>query len=553
MLTFNTETHTYNNLNQMTRLTITGTAPLDISYNFPAGTNNGKIASQTDNLSGETVTYQYDSLNRLITASGSQSWGETYGFDAFGNLLSKTGTGGAPTLSQSVNTANNQIVGQSYDANGNQSGAPLVGVTVNYDAENRVASASGGVQYAYDSRNKRVWRSILSGGNLAQQVYVYGVDGQKIGTYTFTLGQYGQTNTPEMTNSTVLLATFFGHKRVGVFDRLGSAKYNQSNNAAQSFYPYGEDRGTVEPNDELKFATYTRDAATGLDYADQRYYANNFGRFMSPDPGYAGAMTNPQSLNRYGYVITDPVNGDDPSGLCAVFGAGVSVGSNPSANFDYLANLVGAVTAFPYSGLNYQGGIASVIQQGTSGANSSTQVELAALLNALSQNSGSIDVVAYSGSAEAFTEAYGLLTPQQQARIGSILYLSPAVVGQMVVIPGHTTIVEGAGPKDFLAGIATILPPNVPVISTNCSHNDFACLLTSAFNQLLAIGSDGGCQDRGSFSLLPNGVGGGGVVNTNNSFGASGGNNYSLSWYWQWMMLEPTPDVTSTITYKPIE
>ena len=84
-----------------------------------------------------------------------------------------------------------------------------------YDAENRVASASGGVQYAYDSRNKRVWRSILSGGNLAQQVYVYGVDGQKIGTYTFTLGQYGETNVPEMTNSTVLLATFFGHKRVG--------------------------------------------------------------------------------------------------------------------------------------------------------------------------------------------------------------------------------------------------------------------------------------------------------------------------------------------------
>jgi RHS repeat-associated protein len=144
--------------------------------------------------------------------------------------------------------------------------------------------ASAGVQYAYDSRNKRVWRSILSGGNLAQQVYVYGVDGQKIGTYTFTLAQYGGANTPEMTNSTVLLAQFFGHKRVGVFDRFGSAKYNQSNNAAQSFYPYGEDRGTVEPNDELKFATYTRDAASGLDYADQRYYASNAGRFMSPDP-----------------------------------------------------------------------------------------------------------------------------------------------------------------------------------------------------------------------------------------------------------------------------
>jgi hypothetical protein len=34
LLTFNTETHTYNNLNQMTRLTITGTAPLD-QLQFP--------------------------------------------------------------------------------------------------------------------------------------------------------------------------------------------------------------------------------------------------------------------------------------------------------------------------------------------------------------------------------------------------------------------------------------------------------------------------------------------------------------------------------------
>jgi RHS repeat-associated protein len=187
--------------------------------------------------------------------------------------------------------------------------------TLSYDAENRVASvASAGVQYAYDSRNKRVWRSILSGGNLAQQVYVYGVDGQKIGTYTFALGQYSETNTPEMTNSTALLAQFFGRKRIGVLDRLGSSKYNQSNNQAQSFYPYGEDRGTVEPNDELKFATYTRDAASGLDYADQRYYANNFGRFMSPDRR-GGHGHSPQSLNRYAYVLGDPINLRDRSGL----------------------------------------------------------------------------------------------------------------------------------------------------------------------------------------------------------------------------------------------
>src|SRR5205807_5365764 len=56
-------------------------------------------------------------------------------------------------------------------------------------------------------------------------------------------------------------------------------------------------------NDQVKFASYTRDSATGLDYADQRYYANTFGRFMSPDLYQSsGGPTSPQSWNRYAYV-----------------------------------------------------------------------------------------------------------------------------------------------------------------------------------------------------------------------------------------------------------
>jgi len=315
LLTFNSETRQYNNLNQMTRLTVTGA--LDISYNFPAGTNNGKISTQTDNLSGETVTYQYDSLNRLLSATSNQSWSETYGFDGFGNLLSKTGTGGAPTLSQSVTASTNHIVGQSYDSNGNQTSGPLG--SVSYDAENRVTSvSSAGVQYAYDSQNKRIWSSTLSGGNLTQIFYYYGTDGQKLGIYPMTLAFLNGT-TPEMTDNTnVKLSTFFGSKRIGTYDRLGTAKYN-ANGQPQSFYPYGEDRGTVQPNDSLKFATYTRDSATGLDYADQRYYANNFGRFMSADPYSAGKRRggtpkSPKSWNRYAYVLNDPINFLDPSG-----------------------------------------------------------------------------------------------------------------------------------------------------------------------------------------------------------------------------------------------
>ena len=63
-----TETRQYNSMLQLTRLTIPG--QIDVQYNFGSGSKNGKIYSQTDYISGETVSYQYDALNRLISASG---------------------------------------------------------------------------------------------------------------------------------------------------------------------------------------------------------------------------------------------------------------------------------------------------------------------------------------------------------------------------------------------------------------------------------------------------------------------------------------------------
>jgi RHS repeat-associated protein len=86
--------------------------------------------------------------------------------------------------------------------------------------------------------------------------------------------------------------------------------------------------------DDVGFATYTNDSATGLQYADQRYYASNFGRFMSPDPGepvgaktrqkhskvskgasgFSAKLGRPLDWNGYAYAIDDPVNHNDPQG-----------------------------------------------------------------------------------------------------------------------------------------------------------------------------------------------------------------------------------------------
>ena len=45
-----------------------GGASENLTYNYPAGANNGKVSSMYNAVSGETVTYTYDSLNRLLTA-----------------------------------------------------------------------------------------------------------------------------------------------------------------------------------------------------------------------------------------------------------------------------------------------------------------------------------------------------------------------------------------------------------------------------------------------------------------------------------------------------
>jgi RHS repeat-associated protein len=98
-------------------------------------------------------------------------------------------------------------------------------------------------------------------------------------------------------------------------DRLGSSG---------QYYPYGEGKGGNNPADTWSFATYWRDSATELDYADQRYYSNQVGRFMTPDPFKArGAASDGRSLNRYAYTGGDPVNRNDPGGLfvCEVWDA----------------------------------------------------------------------------------------------------------------------------------------------------------------------------------------------------------------------------------------
>ncbi len=99
----------------------------------------------------------------------------------------------------------------------------------------------------------------------------------------------------------------------------------------RDFLPFGEEiapdqnvnyRTTAHkylPNDDgvrQKFTGYQKDKETGLDFAEARMYENRHARFTAVDPLLAsGKSADPQTFNRYVYVMNNPLVFTDPTGL----------------------------------------------------------------------------------------------------------------------------------------------------------------------------------------------------------------------------------------------
>ncbi|MBV9266851.1 MAG: glucosaminidase domain-containing protein [Acidobacteriaceae bacterium] len=313
-----TETRSYNANLQMTEL-VSG-ANVHFKYNYSATQNNGRILSQTDVISGETITYSYDSLNRLIQANGTGdptgNWSQQFSYDGFGNLIQKIGAAAPSNTALSTDPTTNRLNanGAQYDNNGNLTalGTGSFAAAYTYDIENRMTvavPAPGGNQvlYGYDSSNQRIYQGTYNASTQTysnEQLYFYGIDGKKLAVYSV---QSSGTVTLSCTTTNI----WFAGRLLTPEDRLQSRG---------KYFPYGEDRYNPTPanpsNDQEKFATYTRDSATLLDYAYQRYYNSQLGRFHTVDPDSGSArLYAPQSWNRYGYAVQDPTNYTDSSGL----------------------------------------------------------------------------------------------------------------------------------------------------------------------------------------------------------------------------------------------
>ncbi|MCI0718594.1 MAG: hypothetical protein L0338_06410, partial [Acidobacteria bacterium] len=327
---FYQETRTYNGRQQLTRLTailaLNPGSNVDVEYRYSTTQNNGQVTQEKDWVSGEEITYQYDSLNRLMAAATTgPEWGLAWSYDGFGNRLSQTLTKGTgPTSALAISGVTNRIVssGYVYDANGNVTALP--GQTLRYDAENRLVEVTSGSfgteRYGYNPNNERVYKLDANG---SASFFMYSPAGEWVETFKLVTGPLGPEPAPERNNiyfagrRARVRAHAAGVEKVEVTDRVGSTRMQGWIAGGYAYrdllrhHPYGEDRlGFGNGN----FATYFRDSSTGLDYAINRYYGSNMGRFLTPDQG-PPLLANPSSWNRYTYSWNDPINYNDPNGL----------------------------------------------------------------------------------------------------------------------------------------------------------------------------------------------------------------------------------------------
>src|SRR6266446_1106170 len=300
----------YDGLNRLTRLTHSKGANTlaDFQYQFNAVNN---ITQMTDSAGAHN--YTYDPLDRLTTATHPSQSNESYTFDDVGNrTASHQGSSYTYQAFNRLVVANGASFG--YDATGNlTSKTDASGSwTYTWDYENRLKQAikpgAVTVTYAYDALGRRVQRT-SSTGSTAKFVYdgadvVRDLDGSGS-----TIADY--LNGPGIDNR--LRQTSGGTASYFVIDHLHTTRaLSDSTGNITSNLSY-DSFGNVMSGSAATRYTYTGreiDSDTGFMYYRARWYDPQHARFLSEDP--IGLLA---AINLYAYVANDSVNSNDPSGL----------------------------------------------------------------------------------------------------------------------------------------------------------------------------------------------------------------------------------------------
>ncbi|QEX16439.1 hypothetical protein FRZ44_17320 [Hypericibacter terrae] len=287
----------------------------DINYGHDAA---GRITGTTSSITGESWTYGYDDMDRLLSADNvnNNALDQSFTYDTVGNLSTNSliGTYTYPaTGSPRPHAVTATPLGSyGYDANGSMTTA--AGDTLAYDGENRLVSVNG-VQFVYGPDGARLKK--IAG---ATTTICLGADIEIVGT---TETKY----LPGGARRVGLSTTTWVHR-----DNLTSFRVESDGTGAvawrANYRPYGERLVTVAGVTESKgFIGERHDDETGLLYLNARYYDPVLARFIQADPSDPSQPG--VGPNRYTYAGGNPIGALDPSGLVGV--------PLPSQNFVYPA------------------------------------------------------------------------------------------------------------------------------------------------------------------------------------------------------------------------
>ncbi len=297
-------------------------------------------------------SYTYDRLSRLVDArffleptSNTTQRGQTYNFDAFGNInnfqavLAESSGYTTPT-----DPATNRLsgAGVTYDEQGNLK--TWNGNIYKFDALNNLISYTNSTgenwAYFYDADGERVltfrkvntpngvqfqerWTLRDPAGRVLREIYRNGATtnvldpslGNEMNDYIYRGNQVTAIEMPRAARHLSL-------------DHLGTPRLLTNRRGVTTayhvYYPFGEE-ATAFNQDVIraKFTGHERDLnspiGTGddLDYMHARYYSPISGRFLSVDR-VMGRFSRPLSLNRYTYGFLNPVKMVDPDGNSSV-------------------------------------------------------------------------------------------------------------------------------------------------------------------------------------------------------------------------------------------
>ena len=184
--------------------------------------------------------------------------------------------------------------------------------TYAYDAESRLTKVDGSssLVYSYDAEGRRVHAPTYES--------VYDLNGRA----TTLFGLTGVWNFGEIYAGGRHLATYSGSTTNFLHtDWLGTRRVATNLTGAPTDtctgLPFGDGINCI--GTEWNFNRFTddvHDSESNLEHTLFRQFSSTQGRFTVPDP-YQGSMNlgNPQSLNRYPYVMNNPVGLTDRTGL----------------------------------------------------------------------------------------------------------------------------------------------------------------------------------------------------------------------------------------------